>query len=339
MKDFELAIPHVQPSATREGFATIPDVTWKSIGALDSIRMDLEMALLSPIKHREMYEALGLETTSSGVLLYGPPGCGKTLLAKALANECQLNFVSVKGPELLNKYVGESERAVRQTFARARASAPCIIFFDEMDALCPRRDASENRSGQRVVNQMLTEMDGLDSRKEIFIIAASNRPDMIDPAVLRPGRIDKLLFIPIPDAKARVEILKTCARKTPLAPDIDLAQIASSEKCTGFSGADLDLLVRQAQEECLRNALLHSENGSVASALVVTNAHFEVALGKVLPSVTKQDELRYNSLNRHFVNSRTRPQPPTHVQESLHTATGPPEHPDCNTDDQINKKI
>jgi len=135
---------------------------------------DFEMALLAPVKHREKFEQIGLKATSCGVLLYGPPGCGKTLLAKAVANECQLNFISVKGPELLNKYVGESERAVRQTFSRARASAPCIIFFDEIDSLCPRRDARENQAGARVVNQMLTEMDGLEGRKEIFIVAATS---------------------------------------------------------------------------------------------------------------------------------------------------------------------
>jgi len=217
-----------------------------------------------------------------------------------MAHECQLNFISVKGPELLNKYVGESERAVRQTFNRAKASAPCIIFFDEIDSLCPLRDNKENQSGQRVVHQMLTEMDGLDSRKEIFIIAASNRPDMIDPAILRPGRIDKLLYIPIPDPPGRVQILKTCARKAPLSPEVNLEAIGNSEKCTGYSGADLENLVKTAQEECLKS---HLEKNT---ALILTKLHFEIALQKVMPSLTKQDERRYNRLNKYFIESRLR---------------------------------
>jgi len=301
MPDFEAAIPEVQPSAMREGFATIPDVTWASVGALEDIRAQLEMALLAPVRHREKFETLGLKATSCGVLLYGPPGCGKTLLAKAMANECQLNFISVKGPELLNKYVGESERAVRQTFSRAKASSPCIIFFDEIDSICPIRDQRENQSGQRVVNQMLTEMDGLDSRKEIFIVAASNRPDMIDPAILRPGRIDKLLYIPLPDPTARVKVLRTCARRAPLKEDVNLEKIGLSERCNGFSGADLENLVKTAQENCLK---IHIEQNT---PLIITNEHLEYALQKVLPSVTKQDEKRYNRLNRYFIESRTRP--------------------------------
>eukprot|EP01124_Arcella_intermedia_P005495 TRINITY_DN1324_c0_g2_i1.p1 TRINITY_DN1324_c0_g2~~TRINITY_DN1324_c0_g2_i1.p1 ORF type:complete len:790 (+),score=188.92 TRINITY_DN1324_c0_g2_i1:842-3211(+) len=301
MEDFEMAIPEVQPSAKREGFATIPDVTWENVGALSDVRKQLEMALLAPINHREKFEKIGLKATSSGVLLYGPPGCGKTLLAKAMANECQLNFISVKGPELLNKYVGESERAVRQTFTRARASAPCIIFFDEIDALCPRRDLKETQSGQRVVTQMLTEMDGLDARKEIFVIAASNRPDMIDPALLRPGRLDRLIYIPLPDPQARISILVTCARKVPLDEGVKIEELALSDSCNGYSGADLENLVKTAQEECLR---AHLEEGT---PLIVTKKHFEVAQSKILPSVTKQDEKRYNALNHFFVASRTRP--------------------------------
>eukprot|EP01126_Amoeba_proteus_P056141 TRINITY_DN7023_c1_g1_i12.p1 TRINITY_DN7023_c1_g1~~TRINITY_DN7023_c1_g1_i12.p1 ORF type:complete len:275 (+),score=71.65 TRINITY_DN7023_c1_g1_i12:93-827(+) len=153
MADFEYALGKVQPSALREGFATVPDVTWDSVGALELVRKELEMSLLAPVLHREKFEKLGLNASASGVLLYGPPGCGKTLVAKAMAHECRLNFISVKGPELLNKYVGESERAVRQTFTRARASSPCVIFFDELDSLVPRRDAKENQVTQRVVNQ------------------------------------------------------------------------------------------------------------------------------------------------------------------------------------------
>ncbi|NWI80181.1 NVL protein, partial [Dryoscopus gambensis] len=175
MNDFIVALSSVQPSAKREGFVTIPDVTWADIGALEDVREELTMAILAPVRNPEQFKALGL-TTPAGVLLAGPPGCGKTLLAKAVANESGLNFISVKGPELLNMYVGESERAVRQVFQRARNSAPCVIFFDEVDALCPRRSDREVRASVRVVNQLLTEMDGLENRQQVFIMAATNRP-------------------------------------------------------------------------------------------------------------------------------------------------------------------
>jgi ribosome biogenesis ATPase len=201
MTDFLEALPHVQPSSKREGFATVPDVSWDNIGALQSIREELSLSVLEPITHPEKFEALGLPLPA-GVLLYGPPGCGKTLLAKAIANESGANFISIKGPELLDKYVGESERAVRKVFERARSSSPCIVFFDELDSLCPKRgsDSGGGNVSERVVNQLLTEMDGLDSRRSVFVIAATNRPELIDPAMLRPGRLDKLLYIPLPTA-------------------------------------------------------------------------------------------------------------------------------------------
>jgi ribosome biogenesis ATPase len=301
MSDFEQAIKKVQPSSKREGFATIPDVTWADIGALENIRKDLEMAILEPIRSREKFEAVGL-VQPCGVLLYGPPGCGKTLLAKAVANECQANFISIKGPELLNKYVGESERAVRQVFQRAQASKPCIIFFDELDALCPRRGLSENQVTERVVNQLLIELDGLNQRSEIFVVAATNRPDMIDPAMLRPGRLDKLLYVPLPSPEERVKILKTCARKTPLAPDVNLEKIALSERCNGFSGADLASLVREAATEALRQNLEQKDE----RIPVVNASHFEIALRKVLPSVSKQDEQRYDMMQKQLHRSRIR---------------------------------
>ncbi|NWU48336.1 NVL protein, partial [Dromas ardeola] len=182
MNDFIVALSSVQPSAKREGFVTIPDVTWADIGALEDVREELTMAILAPVRNPEQFKALGL-TTPAGVLLAGPPGCGKTLLAKAVANESGLNFISVKGPELLNMYVGESERAVRQVFQRARNSAPCVIFFDEVDALCPRRSDHESGASVRVVNQLLTEMDGLENRQQVFIMAATNRPGK-DPKII-----------------------------------------------------------------------------------------------------------------------------------------------------------
>ncbi|NWY50124.1 NVL protein, partial [Chionis minor] len=211
MNDFIVALSSVQPSAKREGFVTIPDVTWADIGALQDVREELTMAILAPVRNPEQFKALGL-TTPAGVLLAGPPGCGKTLLAKAVANESGLNFISVKGPELLNMYVGESERAVRQVFQRARNSAPCVIFFDEVDALCPRRSDHESGASVRVVNQLLTEMDGLENRQQVFIMAATNRPDIIDPAILRPGRLDKTLYVGLPPPEDRLAILKTITK-------------------------------------------------------------------------------------------------------------------------------
>lgn len=208
INDFTEALKMVQPSAKREGFITVPDVTWDDIGSLRDIREELQLAVLAPVKFPKKLQALGL-SSPSGVLLCGPPGCGKTLLAKAVANEAGINFISVKGPELLNMYVGESERAVRQCFQRARNSTPCVIFFDEFDSLCPKRsDTGENNGSSRLVNQLLTEMDGFEDRKGVFLMAATNRPDIVDPAVMRPGRLDKILYVGLPALDDRVEILK-----------------------------------------------------------------------------------------------------------------------------------
>ena len=210
--DFLTAIPKVQPSAKREGFATIPDTTWSHIGALHEVREQLEMAIVEPIKRPESFARVGI-TAPTGVLLWGPPGCGKTLLAKAVANESKANFISIKGPELLNKYVGESERAVRQVFERARSSVPCILFFDELDALVPKREDSLSKQAVKSLNTLLTELDGLSNRAGIYVVAATNRPDMIDPAMLRPGRLGTSVFVDLPTPDERVEILKACIRK------------------------------------------------------------------------------------------------------------------------------
>ncbi|KAL4930067.1 putative AAA family ATPase/60S ribosome export protein Rix7 [Aspergillus undulatus] len=242
--DFFVALPKIQPSSKREGFATIPDTTWADIGALSGIRDELATAIVDPITNPELYASVGI-TAPTGVLLWGPPGCGKTLLAKAVANESRANFISVKGPELLNKYVGESERAVRQVFVRARSSVPCVIFFDELDALVPRRDDTLSEASARVVNTLLTELDGLgSSRQGIYVIAATNRPDIIDPAMLRPGRLETLLFVNLPSPLERAEILHTLVRKLPIEFSEDLRGLA--EECEGFSGADLTSLLRRA---------------------------------------------------------------------------------------------
>ncbi|XP_011895966.1 PREDICTED: nuclear valosin-containing protein-like isoform X2 [Cercocebus atys] len=263
LNDFIVALSSVQPSAKREGFVTVPNVTWADIGALEDIREELTMAILAPVRNPDQFKALGL-VTPAGVLLAGPPGCGKTLLAKAVANESGLNFISVKGPELLNMYVGESERAVRQVFQRAKNSAPCVIFFDEVDALCPRRSDRETGASVRVVNQLLTEMDGLEARQQVFIMAATNRPDIIDPAILRPGRLDKTLFVGLPPPTDRLAILKTITKngtKPPLDADVNLEAIAGDLRCDCYTGADLSALVREASICALRQEMARQKSG------------------------------------------------------------------------------
>ncbi|EFC38311.1 predicted protein [Naegleria gruberi] len=305
--DFEKAIKKVQPSAKREGFATVPNVTWDDIGALEEVREELRMAIMEPIKNPDHYKKLGL-TAPAGVLLYGPPGCGKTLLAKAISNDSGANFISIKGPELLNKYVGESERAVRQVFSRAAASSPCVIFFDEMDALCPKRDnESSSQSSERVVNQLLTAMDGLESRGMVFVIAATNRPDMIDSAMLRPGRLDKLLYVKLPNEQERISVLKTIARKTPLASDVNLEEIA--KLCENFSGADLAALVREAATSCLKEHLLKGRSNTntpnkAIGEMIVTREHFKIALKKIPPSVSSKDLKIYEKIASSLRTSR-----------------------------------
>ncbi|CAH2255675.1 nuclear valosin-containing -like isoform X1 [Pelobates cultripes] len=300
MDDFLNALPSVQPSAKREGFATVPDVTWADIGALETIREELTMAILAPVRNPEQFKALGL-MAPAGVLLAGPPGCGKTLLAKAVANESGLNFISVKGPELLNMYVGESERAVRQVFQRAANSAPCVIFFDEIDALCPRRSGHEAGASVRVVNQLLTEMDGLESRRQVFIMAATNRPDIIDPAILRPGRLDKTLYVGLPPPADRFAILKTITKngaRPPLESDINLEEIASDVRCDCFTGADLSALVREASVSALRYKMLQQNPDIGTGEIKVSQKHFEEAFTKVKPSVSKKDQLMYEILRQ-----------------------------------------
>jgi ribosome biogenesis ATPase len=298
MGDFVEAMKKVQPSAKREGFATIPDVTWSDIGALSSVREELRMSIVEPIKNPELFAKVGI-VNPSGVLLYGPPGCGKTLLAKAIANESHCNFLSVKGPELLNKFVGESERGVRQLFARARASEPCVIFFDELDALCPKRGMnSDNSSSERVVNQLLTELDGVEGRKRVYIIAATNRPDIIDRAMLRPGRFDKLVYVQLPDVAERAEILKTLSRKIAMDSDVSLSQIA--EKCERFSGADLSALIREAGMSALKRALVDISLIDDASSLLISSNDFEQALQRCNPSVSERDLLQYQKLKSYI---------------------------------------
>lgn len=304
--DFEAALTKVQPSAKREGFAVVPNTSWEDIGALSYIRDELRMAVVEPIRHPGKFAAVGI-SAPAGVLLWGPPGCGKTLLAKAVANESHSNFISVKGPELLNKYVGESERAVRQVFERARASAPCVIFFDELDAICPKR-SEESDASARVVNQLLTELDGLEGRQQVFILAATNRPDIIDPAMTRPGRLDKLLYVRLPSAEDRLDILRAVSKKTPWHPEVDLRAIAYDLRCEHFSGADLASLVREASMAAIRDSI-QAENSAMDSTqptmmdldqptITVTKEHLDAAFGKVFRSVSPDEIRTYDALHQ-----------------------------------------
>ncbi|KAI1105065.1 AAA-domain-containing protein [Jackrogersella minutella] len=286
------AIGKVQPSSKREGFTTIPDTTWEHIGALHDVRKQLMLSIVKPIQEPERFVSKGLEAPS-GVLLWGPPGCGKTLLAKAVANESKANFISVKGPELLNKYVGESERSVRQVFSRARSSAPCILFFDELDALVPQRDGntSSNHSA-RLVNQLLTELDGINSRLGVYVVGATNRPDMIDPAILRPGRLGTNIFVDLPDEDGRVDILKTRMRRllpSYTADDV-LEAVARDPRCSGFSGADLDNLHVAAGQAAVERADTRGPD-------LLTPEDWETALNKIKPSVSDSHSSKFRELN------------------------------------------
>ncbi|XP_040841687.1 nuclear valosin-containing protein-like isoform X3 [Ochotona curzoniae] len=300
LNDFIVALSAVQPSAKREGFVTVPSVTWEDVGALEDIREELTMAIVTPIREPDLFKALGL-VSPAGVLLVGPPGCGKTLLAKAVANESGLNFISVKGPELLNMYVGESEHAVRGVFQRAKSSCPCVIFFDEVDALCARRSGRETGASDRVVNQLLTEMDGVEARQQVFIMAATNRPDIIDPAFLRPGRLDKTLFVGLPPPADRLAILKTITKngtRPPLDADVNLEAIASDLRCDGYTGADLSALVREASLCALRQEMARQKSGEEKGKLKVGQKHFEDAFKKVKSSISVKDRMMYDALQR-----------------------------------------
>ncbi|XP_050429869.1 nuclear valosin-containing protein-like [Adelges cooleyi] len=307
LQDFKEALKKVVPSSKREGFVTVPNITWDDIGSLKKIRQELHMAMLAPVTHAKEFTALGLDVPT-GILLCGPPGCGKTLLAKAVANEAGINFISIKGPELLNMYIGESERGVRQCFQRARNSQPCVIFFDEIDALCPKRsdtDAS-GRSGQRVVNQLLTEMDGFEGGRSggVFVMGATNRPDMIDPAVLRPGRLDKVLYVGLPDDEGRVDILRALTKngkKPVLAEDVDLDAIGKNGNCINFTGADLAALVREAGILCLQEYINSVDENK---KLAIQTKHFDEALLKIRPSVALEDRARYELLKMKYASPR-----------------------------------
>ncbi|KAF2129202.1 AAA-domain-containing protein [Dothidotthia symphoricarpi CBS 119687] len=288
MQAFTAVLPTIVPSSKREGFATVPDTTWQDVGALKGIREELEMAIIEPIKNPERFAKVGI-TSATGVLLWGPPGCGKTLLAKAVAAESKANFISVNGPELLNKYVGESERAIRQVFTRARSSVPCVIFFDEFDALAPKRSTEMHEASARVVNTLLTEVDGLGMRAGIYLIAATNRPEMIDEAMLRPGRLETRLYIPLPKPEERVDILKALIRQKAVM-DPNMAEFANREACENFSGADLEALLRRSGQCALKRR-----------SDVVEEKDLVEAARTISPSVG--DIVKYEKLRKRFETS------------------------------------
>ena len=303
-EDFNYALTQIQPTSKREGFTTIPNVTWDDVGGLKDLREELYYDIVLPITEPSKLKIVGI-SKAVGVLLYGPPGCGKTLLAKAVANEAKANFISIKGPELLNKYVGESERAIRSLFIRAKNSSPCIIFFDELDALVPKRSQENNNSSERVVNQLLTEMDGLEDRKQIFIIAATNRPDIIDPAMLRPGRLDKLLYVPLPDHNDRCSILETITKHLKLDKDIELEKINGDKRMEGFSGADIAALVRESQLHALKRLNQKEKEKEEIKDFKINMSDFEYSLGNILPSVSLNDKKKYENLKKKLQESRS----------------------------------
>jgi transitional endoplasmic reticulum ATPase len=279
--DFDYALRMVQPSAMREVLIEIPKVKWEDVGGLEEVKEALKEAVEWPLQNPENFKRLGIKP-ARGILLYGPPGCGKTHIVKALAHEVGTNFIAIKGPELLSKWVGESEQHIREIFRRARQVAPAIIFFDEVDALAPRRGLEiGSRVTEQVVSQILTEMSGLEELEGVVIIAATNRPDIMDPALLRPGRFDKLIYVPPPSDKTRLQILKIYTKNMPL-KGVSLEKIA--EKTEGYSGADLEALVREAALFALRESQKAKE---------VTNKHFDHALKKIKPSITDDMFTKY----------------------------------------------
>ena len=289
-KNFQEALKVVRPSAMREVLVETPNVSWKSIGGLEKIKQELKEAVEWPMQYPEAFKRIGVRPPK-GILLYGPPGTGKTLLAKAVAKESEANFIQVKGPSLLSMWVGKSEEGVRKIFERARQVSPCVVFFDEMDALAGKRGMETGtKVTERVLNQLLAEMDGLEDLNEVTVIAATNRPDMLDTALLRPGRFDRILLVPGPSKEGRLQILNIHTKNMPLDKDIDLKKLA--DRTEGFVGADLENLVREAAMLALR------ENIEVSH---VSKKHFDEAMKKVKPSVTKSTMETYNKIEENYL--------------------------------------
>jgi transitional endoplasmic reticulum ATPase len=301
-EDFDCGFGIVRPSAMREVVVQIPNIRWEDIGGLENVKQMLKESVEWPTKHAKSFKYLHIRAPK-GILLYGPPGTGKTLLAKAVARETQMNFISIKGPELLNKWVGESEKAVRETFRKARQVAPCIIFFDEMDSLAPKRGLKSDSSGvtEQVVNQLLTELDGLeDYKNDVIVIAATNRPDKIDIAMLRPGRIDRLIMVPPPDEAARIEIMKVHTKNMPLAKNVNIEELA--KKMENYTGADIENVCREAAMIAFRENLALPENSGkkddeITLKNLVTLKNFKQALDNSKPSIDDETIKIYSAFN------------------------------------------
>jgi transitional endoplasmic reticulum ATPase len=287
LEDFNGALREIEPSAMREVLVEIPRVTWDDVGGLDDVKRQLKEMVELPMERPESFKRLGIKP-AKGIMLYGPPGTGKTLMAKALANESNANFISIKGPEIMSKWVGESEKAVRRVFKKAKQVSPAIVFLDEVDSIAPRRGSDgDSNVTERVVNQLLTSLDGLEGLDKVTVMAATNRPDIVDPALLRPGRFDLLVLVPIPDAVSRKSILEIHTRDMPLADDVDLESIV--KRTEGFVGADLESLCRESGLNVLR------EN---EEATKIEMRHFEAALEKAYPSVDKDVIRHYDEMSK-----------------------------------------
>ena len=302
MDDFLSVIKEIEPSALREVFVEVPNVNWTDIGGLAEVKQELQEAVEWPLKYQGLFDHSDA-TPPKGILLYGPPGTGKTLMAKAAAHESEANFISIKGPELLSKWVGESEKGVREVFRKARQAAPCIVFFDEIDAIAPARGAlgSDSHVTERVISQLLTELDGLEVLTNVIIIGATNRPDIIDAALLRPGRFDRLLYVPPPSKESRIQIFKIHTSKKPLADDVDIVSLANQTE--GYTGADIAALASAAVMLALREHIAKYEDPKQADLakgeLKIHMKHFEEAMKKIRP-LSKQEIDTYRNISEQF---------------------------------------
>ncbi len=308
---FQHGLEVTNPSALRENAVEVPNVSWDDVGGLEDVKRELYETVQYPLEHGDKFIKFGMQA-SKGVLFYGPPGCGKTLLAKAIANQCGANFISIKGPELLTMWFGESEANVRELFDKARAAAPCILFFDELDSIAKARGSGSgggSEAGDRVINQILTEIDGVSSKKSVFVIGATNRPDILDPAITRPGRLDQLIYIPLPDEASRLSIFSANLRSSPLEPGLDLAQL--SKATVGFSGADITEICQRAAKNAIRESIEAdiARIKAVAAGEVdekedvfdpvpfIRKVHFEEAMAHARRSVGDADLRRYEQFS------------------------------------------